>query len=485
MIITVLTFYLLLVLTIGILSHRLFRNTGEDYFVASRTIGPFVLLMTLFGTNMTAFAILGASGEAYRSGIGVFALMASSSALVIPAIFYFVGTRLWRLGKRHGYLTQIQFFRERWGSDTFGLVLFMVLAGLLVPYLLIGVMGAGITLRDITDGSIPKWVGSTVVCLVIFFYVTYSGMRGTAWVNTFQTLVFMALGATAFFVIFQRYGGLGQVMERLGETHPELLIRGDLITPAKLLSYTLIPVSAGMFPHIFTHWLTASKVKNFKTAIIFYPLCMVVVWVPSVLLGVTGHLDFGGLEGPAANSVLVKMVEFHAQGLLGGLLGAGIFAAIMSSLDSQTLSLGNMFTQDIVRHYKLGGEMDELKQVWWGRVFVCFILGVTLFIALVASPAIFSLGVWSFTGFASLFPLVVGAVFWRRSTKIGAWSCLITVIGLWIYFFSQGPPTAFGSSVLAVAVIFIASSLAMVIGSLLSSPPPADRLRKFFEEPST
>ena len=58
--------YLGLVLLVGGLSHRLFRGTGEDYFVASRTIGPFLLLMSLFGTNMTAFLILGASGEAYH-----------------------------------------------------------------------------------------------------------------------------------------------------------------------------------------------------------------------------------------------------------------------------------------------------------------------------------------------------------------------------------------------------------------------------------
>ena len=53
--IAVIFIYLVMVLVLGVLSHKLFRNTGEDYFVASRTINWFVLLMTLFGTNMTAF----------------------------------------------------------------------------------------------------------------------------------------------------------------------------------------------------------------------------------------------------------------------------------------------------------------------------------------------------------------------------------------------------------------------------------------------
>ena len=70
-VIVVIFAYLGLVLIVGTVSHRFFRGTGEDYFAASRSIGPFVLLMSLFGTNMTAFSILGASGEAYHRGIGV------------------------------------------------------------------------------------------------------------------------------------------------------------------------------------------------------------------------------------------------------------------------------------------------------------------------------------------------------------------------------------------------------------------------------
>jgi len=166
-IVGVICVYLLMVLAIGGLSHRLFRGTGEDYFVASRTIGPFLLLMSLFGTNMTAFSILGASGEAYSHGIGVFGLMASSSALVIPTIFLFVGTRVWRLGKTHGYVTQAQFLRDRFQSDSVGLLIFIVLTLLVIPYLLIGVMGGGITASHITGGEIPQWVGSLAVCVVV------------------------------------------------------------------------------------------------------------------------------------------------------------------------------------------------------------------------------------------------------------------------------------------------------------------------------
>ena len=476
--------YLIIVLGIGMLSHRMFRGTGEDYFVASRSIGPFLLLMSLFGTNMTAFAILGASGEAYHTGIGVFGLMASSSALVIPLVFYFVGTRLWSLGKKYGYLTQVQFFRDRWHSDGVGLALFAVLIALVIPYLLIGVMGGGITLNQITDGQIPTWIGGLLVCVIVFIYVTYSGARGTAWVNTFQTLVFMTLGGVAFAVIVNKYGGLASALEQVREVRPNLLIFGENIKPLKLLTFMCIPLSAGMFPHIFMHWLTAKNARSFRYPVIFYPVCIAVVWIPSVLLGMMGVLDFPDLQGPAANSVLVQMVARHAPGFLGGLLGAGVFAAIMSSLDSQSLSIGTMFTQDIVRHYGFHDKMSESQQVLFGRLFVTAILALTFFLSLITQRSIFKLAVWSFSGYAALFPVILAALFWKRSTKWGAAASILSVVLLWIYFFRIGwenpEYTVGGVGMMPVAIMLGVSALAMVVGSLLSRPPEQSVINRFF-----
>ncbi len=484
MILAIIFAYLALVVVVGSLSHRLFRGTGEDYFVASRTIGPFLLLMSLFGTNMTAFSILGASGEAYHEGIGVFGLMGSSSALIIPAVFFFVGTRLWASGKQHGFLTQVQYFRHRYDSDGLGLVLFAVLIALVVPYLLIGVMGGGITFHQITGGQVPEWAGGLLVCAVVLTYVCYGGLRGTAWANAFQTLVFMTLGGVAFFAIVHEMGGLSRALAAVAEHHPELLIRGDRIRPLQLLTYTCIPLSVGMFPHIFMHWLTARSARTFRYPIMFYPLCVAVVWIPSVLLGVLGSVDFPGLQGAAANSILVKMIEHYAPDLLAGLLAAGVFAAIMSSLDSQVLSLGTMFTQDIVRHYGFHDRMSEREQILFGRLFVFGILAVAYGLSLVSNRSIFKLAVWSFTGFAALFPLVVAALFWKRSTRYGAFAAILSMAVLWIVFFVQGWETpgytVGGSGMMPVAVMLPVSAAAMVLVSLLTRPPDPSVVQKFF-----
>ena len=67
--------------------------------------------------------------------------MGSSSSIIIPFIFYYMGVRSWRLGKENGYVTQVQLVRDRFGSDALGLLLFAVIVGLMLPYILIGVKG--------------------------------------------------------------------------------------------------------------------------------------------------------------------------------------------------------------------------------------------------------------------------------------------------------------------------------------------------------
>jgi len=322
-----------------------------------------------------------------------------------------------------------------------------------------------------------------MVCVVVMVYVSVGGLRGTAWANTLQTIVFIVLGGVTYFWIINRPGGLDAALDRVAADNPDLLIRGERIQPLKLLTYAAIPLSVGMFPHIFMHWLTAKRARSFRLSLVGYPICVAIVWLPSVLRGVVGSSDVPGLAGPAANSVLVLLIDNPAPAMLAGLLGAGVFAAIMSSLDSQTLSLGTMFTQDIVRHYRRA-EMDGAAQVRTGRWFVFGLLCVTFLLSLVAPRSIFKLGIWSFTGFASLMPLVLAAIYCKRATKTGAIASVLTVVVLWSFFLVRGWSvpgyTVGGSGIMPVAVVMAAGAVALLLGSFVGPPPGRDVLERFF-----
>ena len=153
--------YLALLLGLGLFSGGLFRGTRADYQLASRSIGPVLLLLSMFGTTMTAFALVGSTGESVRAGIGVYGMLASSSGIVHSLCFFLIGVKVWTVAHRNGYTTQIEFFRDRLDNDLIGLLLFPILVGLIVPYLLIGVIGGGAVIGAM---GVPAWAGSLLIC---------------------------------------------------------------------------------------------------------------------------------------------------------------------------------------------------------------------------------------------------------------------------------------------------------------------------------
>ena len=398
----VIVIYLGVLLTVALSSSRLSTGTSEDYFLASRSIGPFLLLMSLFGTTMTAFALVGSTGKAYNLGVGVYGLMASWAAVVHPLMFALIGVKLWQLGRRNGYTTQVQFFRDRFQSDGLGMLLFPILVVLVIPYLLIGIQGAGITVAAVTKGAfptlfvdaagqpagIPPWLTGVVICAVVLTYVFFGGIRAAAYANAFQTCIFMVVALLTFSTIANALGGPVAATAAVAAKRPELLIRGEAITQAHFLSYGLVGLSVGMFPHIFQHWLTAKAPSTFRLPVILHPLLVALVWLPCVMLGIWAA---GQLAVPPAkaNAVLGIMVAKFTSPMMSGVLTAGILAAIMSSLDSQFLCLGTMFTHDVVLRGARKSNTDDAGVIWTGRAFVSGVVVVTYVLSLVSSRGIF------------------------------------------------------------------------------------------------
>ncbi len=484
--------YLGAVLYIGIFAFRHAKGGAEDFFLASRALGPFVFLASLFGTNMTAFTILGSSGHAFHNGIVTYGLMASSSALVIPLTIFLVGTRIWALGKRHGFMTPVQMFRDRWECSHIGTVIFAVQAALLVPYIVIAVMGGGTALRAISGGAVPYWLGGAVVSLVVMTYVFLGGMRGTALVNTFQAVLFLAFGTTALVVIGAGMGGFAKVVEEMLSS-PQLapLLSRERVSPAFFFSYSFIPLSSIAFPHICIFCLTARRMAHFRRTVIAYPVCIMAVWLPAVFLGVVANdaTDVPGIAAKLsaraagtivpADDVVVLMLGHYAPIWLAGLLGAGIMAAVMAS-DSQILALSTMFTEDVFAYYGGRERFGEMAQVRIGRAFVVLVTLMAYGIALVAQPGIFALAVqYGFSGFAALSPLLVAALFWRRSTKWGALAVTVwtaaTTVGSGLL-----PPTATVYGFMPVVPMVLGSCVLMVIVSLLTPAPSGTTIDRYF-----
>ncbi len=626
--------YLALVLYVGIFAFRRGTSKAEDFFVANRSLGTFVFLLSLFGSNMTSFAILGSSGLAFRAGIGVYGLMASISGIVIPLSILLIGTRIWAIGKKFGHMTQVQIFRDRWEMGHIGTLIFALQAVMLVPYIIIGVMGGGETLEGVSNQTVPYWLGGAVVALVVMGYVFFGGMRGTAWVNTLQTLMFLVFGTITFFIIARGMGGFGKTVNELVATldaQPAAVVMtsasatqpttrsavatsragvrpdGELLTRTRIskgyyLSYMLIPLSSIMFPHIAIFCLTARRMTSFRKTVIFYPLCIMAIWLPAVFLGTlatsrpeiiadtaakseearkwfehrggpdedgrqtaprlhgiltaasrnpqvaslladiqTGHIEdedvlgdrlnqiqgtlpplkgeLRRLAGANSDGIMLALLTHFSPALLAGVLGAAIMACVMAS-DSQILALSTMWAEDVFAFYGGRKALGDKAQIWSARVFVVVLTAAAYVIAIgVRNYAnIFELAIqYAFSGYASMAPIMLACLFWKRSTKWGAlastlWvaGCLIGSFVLQYHFQDIAPATpaappvpiwsigdipvllreynriSFTSArMLLVVPMFAGSALAMIVGSLLTSPPSAATIAKYFTVRST
>jgi SSS family solute:Na+ symporter len=165
------------------------------------------------------------------------------------------------------------------------------------------------------------------------------------------------------------------------------------------------------------------------------------------------------------------------------MLTAGILAAIMSSLDSQFLCLGTIFTNDVVLHNSKK-EYTDKQILFMARSFVVGIVAVTYVLALLLqNQNVFDLAVWCFSGFAALTPLVIAALYWRRATAAGAFASVITVVVTWFTFFAMsgfgGEFTVMGG-IMPAAICWVAGALAMVVVSLATKPPAKETVDKFF-----
>jgi SSS family solute:Na+ symporter len=330
-------------------------------------------------------------------------------------------------------------------------------------------------------------------------------------------------------------GGFGPAMQALlssSATAP--LLTRERIPTLFFLSYTFIPISTITFPHISIFCLTAKKMDQFKKTVIFYPICILAIWLPCVFLGVAANritdlpqitakqqarktlATEGARLTPAerdnlrdkmnADDVLLLLLDRYAPLWLAGLLGAGIMAAVMAS-DSQILALSTMFAEDVFAFYGGVRRFGEAAQVHTGRAFVALVTIAAYVIALKAPQSIFELAIqYAFSGYTALAPLTVGALFWKRSTKWGALASTLWAIGsvLAVAAFQSrvpapapGPPTvvwstsgfdilsrtAGGTAILGlmpVVPMALISTILMVVVSLLTVRPSAKTVSRYF-----
>ena len=238
--------YMLALILLGLLSQLVLRMTVADYFVASRGLGSVMLLMSPDRHDDDRVRL----DWKFRRGVGIRRRGVWENGLLVGHYsrghVFSSRHEAMVVREKYGYVTQIQFFRDRFESDKLGVLLFPVLVGLLIPYVLVGVISSGSAIEAVTagafpdtfqatKGAVPYWLGSLVTCVVVLYYISAGGVRGTAWVNALQTVIFLVLGFAACYVIADRLGGPVKATQMVIEHNPTRLKRE--VTGADVADY--------------------------------------------------------------------------------------------------------------------------------------------------------------------------------------------------------------------------------------------------------
>ena len=482
-----LALYVAAVLGVGVWASRKSAQSPDEYFLAGRGLGTFVLFMALFGTNCTAFVLVGIPGRAYHDGIGTFGVNAPLVALVVPLTFWAIGSPARRMGARLGALTPAELYAKRFGSTALGVVLFAVFTAYTLPYMVTAVKGAAVTLYVVSDQAVPRWLGGLGVLLVALLYTSLGGMRATAWTNVLQGIIFLCFVIAAIVVMADSLGGVEAAMTAVRDHNPDLLRVGDhgLFTPEAWSSWSIaIALTVIGFPHMLVRLMSAKDEAALKGASKLYPPAILLLWVPVVLIGVWGAAAFPGLEGPASDRIFSLMAANHLPPLLTGLGFLAVLAAVMSTLDAQILTLGSMLTRDVLAPMRTGGQVSESddsnpgRDIRWGRIFGVVIAALVYAIAQVAGTSIFDIARFAFSGYVTLVPTLFLGVRWRRFTVPGA-MLSIAVGNLVLLAGEFGDLPLFGF--LPVFWALVTAIVAAVLGSLATAPADGELTRRAFD----
>jgi SSS family solute:Na+ symporter len=372
-----------------------------------------VLVATMAATNFSAFTVVGFAGAGYRLGFAFYPVMAFGTGFMALA-FLLIGLPIRRLGERFELVTPPELLRVRYDSRALGAVFGVAMAVFTLPYLAIQPMAAGYALESTL--GLPHAVGGAIVTALVVAYCLVGGVRSVAWTDVLQGVLMFAALAISLVVVARASGGMEVGLGRLAERSPEHFMRpgaGGGLLLGVWGSYMLLWLLADpMFPQLFQRFYAARDERSIVRTAVLYPGITAVFFFLPVAIGVFGHLHLPGLEGSETDRVLPMLVERFGGPWLSGLVSAGLVAAIMSTMDSQLLTLGSIVERDLVGRRGAGLLPTRLSLA---------ALAIAGYLLSLRPPAtILAIATETFGGLAVLLPSVVAALWWRRATAAGS-----------------------------------------------------------------
>ncbi len=403
--------YLVATLVVGAVANRRSASNLEDFVLVGRKAGVIVLYLTVVASFHSAFAFLGSGGFFYTHGVGFW--MAGTWTVLVGGITYVLGTRIWALGKKFGYMTPADLLADFYESDAVRIAVAAVSVIFALLYIQAQATGLGIILSAATGDRIPFEVASMVLLVVAGAYLMAGGLRAVYWTDVVQGVwMYLAVWAGALVLTYKLFGGPVELFRRLAAERPDLLqLPGPegLFQPGIWVGMT-VAFSFGIIlqPHMLMRYFTAASAKTLKILGATTPIYLMTLFIPTALVGLGGALAMPGLE--SGDRIFPELLLQHASPWLTGLILAGAVAAAMSTLDSILHSNMAVITRDVYQRY-VAPDRPQAHYVAFGRWVVAALLVVGWVLVVYQLDLIVAIVALAGAGALQLLPAVLGVCY--------------------------------------------------------------------------
>lgn len=454
--------YFLALVVIGLWSAR-FSSRGQAHFLlGGRKLKSLVVGLSAVVSGRSAWLLLAVSGIAFVQGVSAIWLVVGYTVVEL-VLFFTVARRLRTATETAGDLTIPDFLTSRFGdrANILRLVAAAIIILFLVTYVGAQIKAGGKAL--VAGFGLPEWQGVLATGLVVLLYTAVGGFLAVSLTDVLQAfmMIFALVGLPLIALL--DFGGPAQVLAALD---PRMLDLGS-ITLGGMIGALGIGLGSPGIPHILVRFMSIENESRLKTAGLIGFFWNVLMGVGAVSIGVIGRSAMALEQLPGADREMIfPALAGILPPFLFGLVIAAIFAAIMSTADSQLLVAGSAFVRDIYEKIiRRGDEMDEAEMVLLNRFMVVLLCGVGIAIALFASQYVNFLVLLAWTGLGCSFgpPIILG-LYWRKTSWTGA---LAGILGGALTTFVWGLNPALKGIVHEVVPTFFVSLLATVAFSLI------------------
>lgn len=457
---------LLIVGAIGVWASKYVRAADsflQEYFLGGRSLGGFVLAMTMVTTYGSASSFLSGPGTAYNEGLGWVLL---SMAQVVTGYFVLIilGKKFAIVTRKYKAVTIIDFLKERYKSKSV-----VILSAFSILLFLFSAMsaqwiGGGRLIQSLT--GLPYFASLMIFSVSIVVYVVIGGFRSIALTDAIQGVIMLVGTLILLAGVIHAGGGVSNIISSMAAENPNLITpfgAEGTLTPAYVSSFwVLVGVGVIALPQIAVRAMSYKNSQSMHRAIVISTVVVGFIMLNMHLIGALSRPVLPGIE--IGDTVMPLVAQKVLPNWLTGIVLAAPMAAIITTVNSLLLLVSSTIVKDVYLNYiEPAATEKRIRHLSMG---VTALLGIIVILLSLNPPdLIIWLNLFSMGGLEATFiwPILLG-LYWDKGNKYGAISSIYTGIISYILFENYYPnPFGMHSVVTAVALSFIAYVAASLI----------------------